>query len=673
MRLPLPGGGPFFVPSGRAGRSIPQPGATCQVNLIGGGPATIWTDNTRTATLTTSGLLTTRIDGTLPGFIDLGTYVGTWTIPGQAPFSHQLDMAGPQGLPGVTGGIGPALSVQGTYASGTTYSLGQSVLYSSKLYVSIVNGNIGNQPDTHPSQWAVVTAPLQAVFNVKDFGAALDGTTDDTAAIHAARDAAVAVGGGDVLIPYTIFGCKTSTGAQMKASTRLMGGAGPSPLEYNGYGTVLIGTSSTPGVKLPNTGVSGERAGCSITNLSITGCQDGIVALNGGVGLHLEGVYINATRYGISVAGFVQSWTGDRVEIVGGVVAFYFPPTAGAGGDAARMDDCHFERFYLNGQTTNAINVDVGSSTSVLWVNLRVVTTAHDGIVLAGGLTNWSINGWNCEAIGYAPASYVAPTTGTITLGAPTACTVASGAGIANGATVTVKGAGVAGADLISVVGSGGGTTSLVLATAASTAVAGAEVRIGTASEMKIVTSARGTPQNITITGHASGAFGNAGRGDCNVRYSIDNTPGALITLTGCTNTSAGQHYDPAGAMVFTDGAPFNSIRRPTNVVGLNDWSPWVSLPVGTGWSRLQSTLAWRGMGKQRALKGSLIAGGGASGTVCDFSTVGAPLGRAETANFLGNGLPAAAVTIDATHITTNVTASGSVLSFDGVSYWTDA
>lgn len=49
-------------------------------------------------------------------------------------------------------------SYQGTYAGGSTYALGDVVFYSGSSYVSLIDSNIGNQPDTHPSQWAVFAA-----------------------------------------------------------------------------------------------------------------------------------------------------------------------------------------------------------------------------------------------------------------------------------------------------------------------------------------------------------------------------------------------------------------------------------------------------------------------------------------------------------------------------------
>lgn len=45
---------------------------------------------------------------------------------------------------------------QGAYSAGTTYTLGQSVLYSEVYYISLVNDNTGNTPDSSPSDWSEI-------------------------------------------------------------------------------------------------------------------------------------------------------------------------------------------------------------------------------------------------------------------------------------------------------------------------------------------------------------------------------------------------------------------------------------------------------------------------------------------------------------------------------------
>lgn len=48
--------------------------------------------------------------------------------------------------------------VTGAWSSTTTYNAGQFVTYSGKLYASLVNANINHQPDTSPTQWALISS-----------------------------------------------------------------------------------------------------------------------------------------------------------------------------------------------------------------------------------------------------------------------------------------------------------------------------------------------------------------------------------------------------------------------------------------------------------------------------------------------------------------------------------
>ena len=46
-----------------------------------------------------------------------------------------------------------AVETYSNYAAGTTYSIGQKVVYGTRIYESLVNSNLGNQPDTNPTKW----------------------------------------------------------------------------------------------------------------------------------------------------------------------------------------------------------------------------------------------------------------------------------------------------------------------------------------------------------------------------------------------------------------------------------------------------------------------------------------------------------------------------------------
>jgi lysophospholipase L1-like esterase len=63
--------------------------------------------------------------------------------------------AGPQGP------AGPPANFAGTYSNGTTYAAGQAVSYTpdGSSYISLANGNAGNQPDTSPAWWGLLASP----------------------------------------------------------------------------------------------------------------------------------------------------------------------------------------------------------------------------------------------------------------------------------------------------------------------------------------------------------------------------------------------------------------------------------------------------------------------------------------------------------------------------------
>ncbi len=45
---------------------------------------------------------------------------------------------------------------QGAYSGATTYDEGDIVSYSGATYLSLINSNTGNQPDTNPTDWVVL-------------------------------------------------------------------------------------------------------------------------------------------------------------------------------------------------------------------------------------------------------------------------------------------------------------------------------------------------------------------------------------------------------------------------------------------------------------------------------------------------------------------------------------
>jgi len=63
---------------------------------------------------------------------------------------------GSTGPAGATGPQGPPISFQGVWSNATTYTIGDAVFYNGSSYISLVNGNIGFQPDISNVKWAML-------------------------------------------------------------------------------------------------------------------------------------------------------------------------------------------------------------------------------------------------------------------------------------------------------------------------------------------------------------------------------------------------------------------------------------------------------------------------------------------------------------------------------------
>ena len=59
-----------------------------------------------------------------------------------------------------------AVETESTYDAGTTYAIGNKVVYLTRIYESLVNSNTGNSPDTSPTKWLdIAPANKYAMFD----------------------------------------------------------------------------------------------------------------------------------------------------------------------------------------------------------------------------------------------------------------------------------------------------------------------------------------------------------------------------------------------------------------------------------------------------------------------------------------------------------------------------
>lgn len=64
---------------------------------------------------------------------------------------------GAQGPQGPVGPQGPPIKFRGVWNANVSYDTGETVFYSGSSYISLIDANSGNQPDTSPTQWSLLS------------------------------------------------------------------------------------------------------------------------------------------------------------------------------------------------------------------------------------------------------------------------------------------------------------------------------------------------------------------------------------------------------------------------------------------------------------------------------------------------------------------------------------
>ena len=170
-------------------------------------------------------------DGVTPHIGDNGNWYLGSTDTGK-PSRGATGAQGPKGDTGGTGPRGPAGSDASVTASSIADAMGLSGLSAGdQIAVDTVGA------DGRPASWK---KKARDVLNVKDFGAKGDGSTDDTAAIQAAIDYAVAAGRRSVYFPAGTYIVTSPLHAQVETGTTTVGGSTKSRYTY-GMGLTLRG------------------------------------------------------------------------------------------------------------------------------------------------------------------------------------------------------------------------------------------------------------------------------------------------------------------------------------------------------------------------------------------------------------------------------------------------
>lgn len=190
----------------------------------------------------------------------------------------------------------------------------------------------------------------EIVFNVKDYGAKGDGTTDDTAAIQAALNAAYTAGGATVFVPTGTFMIDPNPGLQIKSATTLRGaGAGTIIKLVNNctHDDNMVKSESWSNVTVEDLVIDGNRS-------NQAGSYD-----------HTQyGIYFGGVARGLIQNVRVQSTTGVGIHVYNShdvsVVSCYSTDNHYHGYELEQVTACHVTNSSGNANSMHGVLVSPG-------------------------------------------------------------------------------------------------------------------------------------------------------------------------------------------------------------------------------------------------------------------------------------------------------------------------
>ena len=265
-------------------------------------------------------------------------------------------LKGPKGDTGGTGPRGPAGSDASVTASSIADAMGLSGLSAGdQIAVDTVGA------DGRPASWK---KKARDVLNVKDFGAKGDGSTDDTAAIQAAIDYAVAAGRRSVYFPAGTYSVTSPLHAQVETGTTTVGGSTKSRYTY-GMGLTLRGEQVGKTV-LRKTGQATYTIPAN-NNINGGSTVDTVLFFGGGEG---TGLYVSDLSIENASTGECYAIYATRARCV-----------------LERLNVCtNSHGIYLYGWLNNLTDIIITAKEKGLWVANATSTVCNK--VFAAGCNN---------------------------------------------------------------------------------------------------------------------------------------------------------------------------------------------------------------------------------------------------------------------------------------------
>lgn len=262
-------------------------------------------------------------------------------------------LKGPKGDTGGTGPRGPAGSDASVTASSIADAMGLSGLSAGdQIAVDTVGA------DGRPASWK---KKARDVLNVKDFGAKGDGSTDDTAAIQAAIDYAVAAGRRSVYFSAGTYIVTSPLHAQVETGTTTVGGATRSKYAY-GMGLTLRGEQVGKTV-LRKTGQTTYTIPAN-NNINGGSAVDTVLFFGGGEG---TGLYVSDLSIENASTGECYAIYATRARCV-----------------LERLNVCtNSHGIYLYGWLNNLTDIIITAKEKGLWVD-NATSTVCNKVFVAG-------------------------------------------------------------------------------------------------------------------------------------------------------------------------------------------------------------------------------------------------------------------------------------------------
>ena len=262
-------------------------------------------------------------------------------------------LKGPKGDTGGTGPRGPAGSDASVTASSIAGAMGLSGLSAGdQIAVDTVGA------DGRPASWK---KKARDVLNVKDFGAKGDGSTDDTAAIQAAIDYAVAAGRRSVYFPAGTYIVTSPLHAQVETGTTTVGGSTKSRYAY-GMGLTLRGEQVGKTV-LRKTGQATYTIPAN-NNINGGSAVDTVLFFGGGEGM---GLYVSDLSIENASTGECCAIYATRARCV-----------------LERLNVCtNSHGIYLYGWLNNLTDIIITAKEKGLWV-ANATSTVCNKVFVAG-------------------------------------------------------------------------------------------------------------------------------------------------------------------------------------------------------------------------------------------------------------------------------------------------